>query len=225
MSQEISVAELRKKSQQLLNGSLKQCGGSGSCGGALLPLVAVNATVATPGDCASAGFACGTVFNDLNHDGIQQVGEPGLGMAVTITDGATSVPGLHRHQRILPHLRNRLRRRERTVFTPVPTGFQVSPAMDCLTGVQRWHAQQRFSVIDDDGQQHHRPTSDSSRAAHPNPGTGTIGYWKNHPEAWPPSGRFGRRPDYSAAARDLVDQQGRQGQEHDDVRNSSSRPS
>ena len=217
MSQEIRVAELQKKSQQLLKGSLKHVAAAGLAA-ALLPLGAVKATAATPGDCASAGFVCGTVFNDLNHDGIQQVGEPGLsGVAVTITDGANSFP-------VFTDINGFFRTFEIDygdavqVFTPVPTGFQVSPAMDCLTGVCNGGTlNSGFSVIT-------TTASNTStnfgffQSGASNPGTGTIGYWKNHPEAWPPSGVSVAGQTVQRRRRDLVDQQGRQGQEHDDVR-------
>ena len=198
MSQEIRVAELQKKSQQLLKGSLKHVAAAGLAA-ALLPLGAVKATAATPGDCASAGFVCGTVFNDLNHDGIQQVGEPGLsGVAVTITDGANSFP-------VFTDINGFFRTFEIDygdavqVFTPVPTGFQVSPALDCLTGVCNGGTlNSGFSVIT-------TTASNTStnfgffQSGASNPGTGTIGYWKNHPEAWPPSGVSVAGQTYSAA--------------------------
>jgi hypothetical protein len=216
MSQEVRVAELRKKSQQLLKGSLKHVAAAGLAA-ALLPLGAVKATAATPGDCASAGFVCGTVFNDLNHDGIQQVGEPGLsGVAVTITDGANSFP-------VFTDINGFFRTFEINygdavqVFTPVPTGFQVSPALDCLTGVCNGGTlNSGFSVITTTASNTDQLRILPERRIQP---------WNGHDRLLEePSrgmaaiGRFGRRPDLQRRRRDLVDQQGRQGQEHDDVR-------
>src|SRR5437868_1660782 len=91
MSQEVRTAELRAKSQQLCEGPLKHIRAA-ALAAALVPLASVLATPASAQTgCPLSGGICGTVFNDLNHDGIQQSGEPGLsGVTVTVFDSTSS---------------------------------------------------------------------------------------------------------------------------------------
>ena len=57
---------------------------------------------------------------------------------------------------------------------------------------QRWRVRRlRHSVAHRDSGRHRQlptPISGSSRLQRQQPGTGTPGYWKNHPEAWPVHG-------------------------------------
>jgi hypothetical protein len=129
------------------------------------------------------------VFNDLNHDGIQQSGEPGLpGVEVVVNDGSgtfsvfTNSEGVWDTQGISAGS---------TVTTTVvvPTGFQVSPVPATCSSIcndgsltngvsSATLATSAFSSFNN---------SDFGffENAAQNPGTGTIGYWKNHLEAWP----------------------------------------
>ena len=70
--------ELRDQTQQLLDGPLKHIRGA-ALAAALLPLASVAATptAAQPLPCASGGV-CGTVFNDTNNNGKQDLGETGI---------------------------------------------------------------------------------------------------------------------------------------------------
>src|SRR5438270_7237537 len=78
MSQKVQT-ELQAKTQQLLEGPLKHIRGA-ALAAALLPLasVAVAPASAQITTCPSGGAVCGTVFNDANNNGIQDVGETGV---------------------------------------------------------------------------------------------------------------------------------------------------
>jgi hypothetical protein len=188
MSQEIRAAELRSKSQKLVDGPLKHVRAA-ALAAALVPLASICATPASAQtSCANSAGICGVVFNDLNHDGIQEAGEPGLpSVTVTITDGGNSFPlttdinGVFTTFDVFPGDAVQ-------VFMPVPTGFQISPTPNCSFGVCNGGTlNSGFSVITTtaSGTSVNFGFFQSSAA---NPGTGTIGYWKNHPEAWPPTG-------------------------------------
>lgn len=86
--QEQATKNLRAQTQQLLDGPLKHIRGA-ALAAALLPLASIAATPAAADPlCPSAGV-CGTVFNDVNGDGVQQPTEPGLpDIEVTIIDNA-----------------------------------------------------------------------------------------------------------------------------------------
>lgn len=126
------------------------------------------------------------VFNDANNNGIQDAGEAGIGGAVvslggtatgTFTTGATGVYSF-----------GNLCAGVYTVCVGTPLGFQPSQAN-----------QGDNDAIDSDGlgtnncanvslgSSENNDTIDFGFWQTPNtsPGTGTPGYWKNHPEAWP----------------------------------------
>jgi hypothetical protein len=85
MPQEIRQTELRKKTQQLLQGPLKHIRGA-ALAAALLPLASVAvAPASAQSPCPASGGVCGVVFTDTNVNGIQDVGEPGIaGVTVTV---------------------------------------------------------------------------------------------------------------------------------------------
>jgi hypothetical protein len=190
MSQELRQTELRNKTQQLLQGPLKHIRGA-ALAAALLPLASVVvAPASAQTTCPASGGVCGTVFNDVNHDGIQEAGEPGLpGVEVTVTDSTTNTTfpvftdanGFYQTY-VAPG---------DTVTTSVvvPTGYQVSLVPSscisiCSNGVLT-NGQSATTVIVAFGGTTSNFGFFQNSAA--NPGTGTIGYWKNHPEAWPVS--------------------------------------
>jgi hypothetical protein len=183
MSQE-NRTELQERTQQLLQGPLKHVR-SAALAAALLPLASVAATpaAAQSASCASGGI-CGFVWNDANNNGLQDAGEPGvvgavvsLGSEVTATD----TEGLY-YFSVGPDTY--------TIAVQIPPGTQPSPAN---VGVD--------DTVDSDGVAdgvgNSTATMTLSGAADANtdfgffvtpvtqPGTGTPGYWKNHPEAWP----------------------------------------
>jgi SdrD B-like protein len=185
MSKEVHTT-LQEKTQGLLQGPLKHIRGA-ALAAALLPLASIAATPASAQTVCASGGVCGTVFNDTNNDGIQQVGEPPIeGVKITVcqlcngTDDITTetgptgsffvdVPGA-----------------TYTVAALIPTGTQASPpnvgddSFDS-DGVPNGGG---FSIATSPGNGtatdfgfHTPPTAQ--------PGTGTPGYWKNHPDAWP----------------------------------------
>jgi hypothetical protein len=199
MSQESHQTTLQEQTQQLLQGPLKHIRGA-ALAAALLPLASIAAAPAAAQDasCASAGTVCGFVWNDTNNNGIQDAGEPGIaGAIVSLNSSLTSLeiatddngfyyftvePGSY------------------TLAVPIPVGMQPSPyhaagdvALDSdgvgdgtnsVAGMTL--AEPLPGVVVPD------PNTDFGFVASPvtpppvtSPGTGTPGYWKNHPDAWP----------------------------------------
>jgi hypothetical protein len=184
MSQEICQSELQEKTQKLLQGPLKHIRAA-ALAAALLPLASIAAAPASAQTaCPASAGACGVVFDDTNNNGIQDVGEPGIeGVKVYFFDGTdtfeteTLPDGSYSY---LPYFTG-------TISVLIPTGTQVSPpnvGNDTVDsdGIQSG----AFSVAQP-------PTSGLTTdfgfftPAVAGPGTGTPGYWKNHPDAWPNS--------------------------------------
>lgn len=189
MSQQVHSSELQAKTQRLLDGPLKHIRGA-ALAAALLPLASVAAAPASAQtSCPLSAGICGTVFNDLNHDGIQQAGEPGLsGVEVSMTDASgtfttfTDSSGSYNFTDFAGG-------DTVTASLVVPTGYQVSPVpSSCLSICNNGtltNGQSATTVsIGVFGTSANFGFFQNSAA---NPGTGTIGYWKNHPEAWPVS--------------------------------------
>ena len=128
------------------------------------------------------------VWEDLNEDGVQDEGEPGiLGITVelydcngnpvatttTIADGMysfTVAPGDYNVKFIIPAEMD---------FSPIDAGMDdaVDSDADPDTG-------ETVCITLAPGE--NNPTVDAGMYVRPpSPGTGTPGYWKNHPEAWP----------------------------------------
>lgn len=191
MSQEVGQTELKAKTQQLLDGPLKHIRAA-AIAAALLPLASVAATPASAqAACSSAGVICGTVFNDTNGDGIQQpteTGRPNQEVHILctgcnpVTDTITVfTDSSGNYASVVGQLDSSL---TYSVATLIPTGLSVSPQVppggnvgasngtgfSVVTGVVPSGLSSNFGFV-------------PSAAA--NPGTGTPGYWKNHPDAWP----------------------------------------
>jgi hypothetical protein len=97
MSQEARRVHVEEQTQSLLQGPLKHARAA-ALAAALLPLASVLASpAAAQSFCPSAGI-CGLVFNDTNHNGIQDAGELGISGAV-VTSGSmvtsTDVNGVY----------------------------------------------------------------------------------------------------------------------------------
>jgi hypothetical protein len=191
MSQEVGQNELKVKTQLLMDGPLKHVKAA-ALAAALLPLASVAASAQTTQvTCpASASAVCGYVFNDANKNGNWDwdQGELGIeGVKVTIVDEITkdtieveTGPG-GIYYIDLPQ-------GSYTVAAQIPTGVQTSPinpAADQLTsndGKPNGAGYSYVSSVQPNGFPTDFGFFDSPA---PNPGTGTPGYWKNHPEAWP----------------------------------------
>jgi len=177
---------VQEQTQQLLHGPLKHAR-TAALALALVPLAAVAVTTQTSEPCPSAGI-CGIVFNDANNNGIQDAGEEPIEGAVvtvetengTLTGGTDSSgvwyfplpPGTYE------------------VSVQIPPGTQTSPSnvgSDDTTdsdGVSDGLGNSVATVTLTGGED---SSTDFGFWTPPGaqPGAGTPGYWKNHPEAWP----------------------------------------
>lgn len=184
MSQRTRQIELEEKTQQLLKGPLKHARAAGLAA-ALLPLAAVAVSATSPEGCPSAGV-CGFVWYDTNNNGVQDAGEPVIeGAVVTLGQKSTATnefgfyyfpigPGTY------------------DIAVQIPPGYQPSPS-----NVGGDDARDSDGVSDNVGNSVASVTlaedegfdtgTDFGFRVTPvaQPGTGTPGYWKNHPEAWP----------------------------------------
>jgi hypothetical protein len=191
MSRAGDQADLQQETQQLLQGPLKHVKAA-ALAAALVPLASVAATPAAAQElCASAGTVCGMVWNDVNKNGVQDAGEPGIeGAKVFLYDGTetletdTGPGGLYYF--FVPD-------GTYAIYTQVPTGTQPSPPdiggddttdSDGIPDGYGNSVAENVILVGDD------PTTDFGFFTKPvvAPGTGTPGYWKNHPEAWPDAG-------------------------------------
>jgi SdrD B-like protein len=186
MSQEVGQTELQEKTQRLLDGPLKHIR-TAALAAALLPLASVAATPASAQvvSCASGGV-CGTVFNDANNNGFQEDGETGIeGVTVfvcQVCDGTDRFKGKTGPEGLYSIMLG-----GQTVTVLIPTGSQASPPNagdnDDIDSDGVWNGD-RFSVagLAVNGT---LPDFGLFTSAVRQPGTGTPGYWKNHPDAWP----------------------------------------
>jgi SdrD B-like domain len=179
MSQDVGQTELQAQTEQLLDGPLKHARAA-ALAAALLPLASVAVTPASAqgGLCASAGVQ-GLVWHDVNNNGIQDLGEPGIANAVVSAVEwelpiATDEFGIYQSWVGPNH-----------VAVQIPPGTQPSPSNVGDDGLDS------DGVADGVGNSV-APVDDTCRADFgfwippvAAPGTGTPGYWKNHPEAWP----------------------------------------
>jgi hypothetical protein len=180
--------DVESKSQELLQGPLSHIRGA-ALAAALLPLASVAVSQAQAQTCSSAGtcnFIVGTVFDDANNNGVQDAGESGISGAVvtldtfnvTFTDENgnfwfdVSQSGTYE------------------IAVQIPPGTEPSPTDVGDDASDSDGAADEFgnsvvtvdvtvpgSIVDVD--------FGFSTSQVVNPGTGTPGYWKNHPEAWP----------------------------------------
>jgi hypothetical protein len=187
MSQGTGQNELQEKTQKLLQGPLKHVRVA-ALAAALLPLASVAATPAAAQNSCSGGV-CGVVWNDANNNGMQEPSETGIPLAkVSVFDGTDTIDletGPYGQYSFFVSDGVTV-----TISVLIPTLAQPSPSNSIAAG----------DTFDSDG----LPAGAFSAvtfavtgyatdfgfytAAVPQPGTGTPGYWKNHPEAWPVSG-------------------------------------
>ena len=147
-------------------------------------------------NCGSEGILlCGTVWNDLNGNGIQDAGEPGIGgVEVTLYDSGNNVvtsfftnpdgtyyfdsQGLMSGDYAAG-----------IVISSIGTGVQASP--DSVGGDEESDSD---GVDNTTGGSVYTFTFNGAsndadfgfiKSTASQPGTGTPGYWKNHPNAWP----------------------------------------
>jgi hypothetical protein len=181
----VKETELRQKTQALLQGQLKHVKAA-ALAAALVPLAAVAVSTAEGQTCSSGGMVCGFVWSDDNNNGIQDAGEmPIVGAVVTIDGVSTATNDNGYWEFVVPPGTYK-------VEVQIPPGTEPSPAnqgsndnvdsdgvpdglgnsVATVTLVNPGDA-----VAGTDFGFHVPPVAQ--------PGTGTPGYWKNHPEAWP----------------------------------------
>jgi hypothetical protein len=186
MMQQSDRVQTQEQSRQLMDGPLKHIRVA-ALAAALVPLASVFAAPAAAQSACASGGVCGTVFNDTNGNNVQDAGDTGLGgvkvFICQICDGTDTI-----ETETAPDGSYYLGDTGTwTVSVLIPTGYAaVTPDVCCN------------DAIDSDGVPDGSPytvatASGSSTdfgftaASSPNPGTGTPGYWKNHPDAWPVS--------------------------------------
>ena len=194
MSQGSTSQELQSQSQELLQGPLKHAR-TAALALALVPLAAVAVTTQVNESCASGGI-CGTVFYDTNNDGVQDAGEPGIpGVSVTIVyvvDGTPEERTVDTNGSGLYDFGTDQPRGEYTISVQIPPDTTASPqdqggddSADS-DGMPDGHGNSVGKVNwTEDEPQDSGTDFGFTKSAVTNPGTGTPGYWKNHPEAWP----------------------------------------
>jgi hypothetical protein len=184
MSQDVHQVPVQEKTQELLQGRLKHVRAAGLAA-ALLPLAAVGAAATSPEFCQSAGV-CGFVWYDENNNGVQDPDETGIsGAVVTLGDRVTSTNEQGFYEFPVPSGTYQ-------IFVQIPPGTQPSPADaggdDTLDSDGRSDGLGNSVATATLGEDEFSDSSTDFGFWVPpvaQPGTGTPGYWKNHPEAWP----------------------------------------
>jgi hypothetical protein len=189
MSQGTRHADLQRRTEQLLAGPLKHVKAA-ALAAALLPLASVAATEASAQTVCPSGGVCGIVFNDENNNGFQDAGETGIEdvkvVVCVLCDGTdntetnTGPDGTF----ILFGVET-----PTTVAVLIPTGTQASPPNvgDDTFDSDGVPAGNGYSVATNTGDGTPTDFGFFTPAVVSGPGTGTPGYWKNHPGAWPVS--------------------------------------
>jgi hypothetical protein len=185
MSQQNHNQALTHQTQQLLQGPLKHIAAAGLAA-ALVPLAAVAVAQAEPRSCGSAGNVCGMVWSDTNNNGVRDAGEAPIPGAVVTLNGFSTATDAGGYYSFYADFGTH------HVIVQIPPGTQPSPAD---VGVD--------DTIDSDGTsdglgnsvavitltdtEFFNASTDFGFWVAPvaQPGTGTPGYWVNHPEAWP----------------------------------------
>jgi hypothetical protein len=176
---------LTHQTQQLLQGPLKHVAAAGLAA-ALVPLAAVAIVQAEPRSCGSGGNVCGMVWSDTNNNGVRDAGELPIEGAVVTLNGfsvATTAQGYYQFAADMG---------THQVIVQIPPGTQLSPAnvgaddtIDSDGTTDGLGNSVATVVLSDDVP--YTADTDFGFWVPPvsQPGTGTPGYWKNHPEAWP----------------------------------------
>jgi hypothetical protein len=159
----------------------------------LVPLASIGVAQAESRDCRSGGAVCGVVWNDLNNNGIREDGEPAIAGAVVSlgpSSTSTSFDGYYQFGNQGPG--------EFKVSVMVPPGMRTSPANvgddDSIDsdGIADGVGNSVATIVLAEPAPRSTDTDFGfSVSLVQNPGTGTPGYWMNHPEAWPASVTIG----------------------------------
>jgi hypothetical protein len=189
MAQNVNENELQGQTKQLMDGPLKHIRAA-ALAAALVPLASVFATPAAAQTACASGGVCGTVFNDVNGNGLQDAGEPGIeGVKVVVCQLCNLTDNIETETGPTGTYSVDVLYGTTTVAVLIPTGGQASPpnvngnSSDGTDsdGVPNGGGYSVATVIANGSPTDFGFVSSSAS----NPGTGTPGYWKNHPEAWP----------------------------------------
>jgi hypothetical protein len=153
----------------------------------LVPLASIGVARAEPRSCQSGGAVCGVVWNDLNNNGLREAGEPAIANAVvTLGSSSTSTSEAGYYQFGFQGAGTF------QVSVMVPPGMSISPANvgddDTIDsdGVTDNLGNSVATIVLAEDFPFSRDTDFGfSVSSVQNPGTGTPGYWSNHPAAWP----------------------------------------
>lgn len=188
MRKDVGQTELREQTQRLLHGPLKHARAA-ALSMALVPLAAVAAGAVQTSEPCTSGGVCGVVFYDADNDGIQDAGEGGIQNAVVTLNGVTVTqtdangvyyfavpPGTYEIAVQIPPgtqaATSNVGNDDAVDSDGVSDGLGNSVATVTLEQGEMWDSSTDFGFLQ-------TPVAQ--------PGTGTPGYWKNHPEAWPVS--------------------------------------
>jgi hypothetical protein len=191
MSQENRVSELKEQTRKMLQGRLNRVRAAGLAA-ALVPLATVAVVRAENVPCPSGGV-CGFVWTDTNGNGVQDAGEPGIPDAVvtiTFPDGTTQTFGTNPDGtfNVFPTEPGTF-----TVSVQVPNNTQPSPTDQGTDdtvdsdGTPDDSGNSKVVVTVPEGSLVDAKVDFGFKPTAQQPGTGTPGYWVNHPEAWPVS--------------------------------------
>jgi hypothetical protein len=191
MTGETRDDEVGAQTRRILQGPLKHVQAA-ALAAAIVPLASVAATPAVAQTCSSGGAIGDYVWQDTNNNGLQDWDEAGLeGAVVTLRypDGTTVVTGTYANGYYAFY---DLCPGTYVVMVQIPPGTQPSPANQ---GADEWADSD--GVADGFGNSVAEVTLSAESPSNfgidfgfwtppvQQPGTGTPGYWKNHPEAWP----------------------------------------
>src|SRR5262249_27465523 len=131
-------------------------------------------------------------WNDTNNNGVQDAGEPGIpGVTVTISDGTgpiatteTDVNGFFFFFQSEGTFTISVKTPEGTQPSPVHSGTDFTLDSDGTSDGLGNSVAQDVHVV---GADNPDTVFGFVTKSVLNPGTGTPGYWKNHPDAWPVS--------------------------------------
>jgi SdrD B-like domain len=183
--------------EQLLQGPMKHVKAA-ALAAALVPLASVAAAPAMAQSCLSGGSIGNYVWQDTNNDGVQDPGEPPIvgasvtlvyGTAPDITSLVTPTDGAGQYQFYLPVFCEGVY----TISVQIPNSMQPSPANatdDAFDsdGVADGIGNSVAVLTAGPGEAGSDAVDFGFAPAGGTPvGTGTPGYWKTHPDAWPAS--------------------------------------
>jgi hypothetical protein len=187
MSQELANT-LQEQTQQLMAGPLKHIRAA-ALAAALVPLALIAAAPASAQTLASpcqSGGTCGIVYTDTNGNGILDVGDSALqGVTVTacvLCNGLDSVSVTTDLNGVFDFPPELGLPSTFSIYVMIPTGTQPSPLGPDNVGVSNgagFSFDNKVILASNVNNFGFVPTPVAQ------PGTGTPGYWKNHPEAWP----------------------------------------